>query len=274
MLDSYRQIDQAADALAARGVELDAAYKRRDRREPGRAQKERLEDRLAKAVRQLFAAQQAAVLYFAEGLRPSAKSDLWLQLGELGLSDEEAEAAILLVLSEAGAHATELFAQQASIGLDLALYQTLATGHVRSQFGELITNINQATLRAVQEAVALYLETPGMRLRDLVEMLPFGKERAILVARTEITQAYGEINRLAGEQLARDFPDVEVVETWFTNRAPNVCPVCQGLDGVSRRPGEPFVHRSSGQKYHSPRDTHPGCGCWTHVRTAILEEAR
>ncbi|MCW5876485.1 MAG: hypothetical protein KIS85_06340 [Anaerolineales bacterium] len=215
------------------------------------------------------------MLAWAESLRPFAgkaalPEELRLRLSELDLSDEEAEAAILLVLSQAGGHAAELFAEQASIGLDLALYQALATAQAREQFGSMITNINEATLRAVQEAVALYLETPGMRLRDLVEMLPFDGRRAIDVARTEITQAYGEINRLAGEQLAKDYPDVRVIETWRTNRAPNVCAMCAGLDGVERTPGEPFIHRVSGAPFMSVRDTHPNCGCWSTVRTDIL----
>lgn len=274
MLASYTLIDRAADQLAAKGVRLDKAYERRDPREPHRQQKELFEDRLAKAVRQLFRSQQVVVAGWAEGLRRPAKAselpaELVLALSQLSLDDEAAEAAILMVLSETGDDAVRLFAEQASIGLDLALYQALSTAHIREHIGTLISGINQTTLQAVQQAVATYLEIPGMTLRDLVAMLPFGAQRAIDIARTEITQAYGEINRLAGEQLAREVPDVLVEETWFTNRTDNVCPVCMGLDGVSRKPGEPFIHRSTQRAYMSPRDTHPRCACWTRVRTRI-----
>lgn len=276
MLANYALIDQVADQLAAKGVRLDKAYERRDPREPHRQQKELFEDRVAKAVRQLFRSQQPVVVGWAEGLRPPTKAmpqlpaELVLAISQLTLDDEAAEAAILMALSEAGDDAVALFAEQASIGLDLALYQALKTEYVREHIGTLISGINQTTLRAVQQAVATYFEIPGMTLRDLVGMLPFGPQRAIDIARTEITQTYGEINRLAGEQLASDLPDVLVEETWITNRSDTVCPVCMGLDGVSRKPGEPFIHRSTGKRYMSPRDTHPRCVCWTRVRTRIL----
>ena len=58
---------------------------------------------------------------------------------------------------------------------------------VRAEIINLIRDINDTTLDRVQKAVALFVETPGMTLKQLSDMLPFKDSRAILIASTEVS---------------------------------------------------------------------------------------
>lgn len=102
--------------------------------------------------------------------------------------------------------------RSASLGVDVALQQfenvglafdwTLANeGAIRwadGYTGQLITQIDDTTRRAVREAVSVWIES-GDRLDLLIEDLEplFGLDRARLIAQTETTRAYTEANLIS-----------------------------------------------------------------------------
>lgn len=117
---------------------------------------------------------------------------------------------------------------------------------------ELFDQVQISSKRTLRQEIAGWIES-GEKLPDLVKRLEptFGKQRAELIASTEVTRAYAEGNTLAW----REAGIVEIVEC-RTAADERVCPICgpqhkqrRNLDGVYEngltRP--PF---------------HPRCRCW------------
>jgi hypothetical protein len=272
---AYENIDKMADALAKRGVHLPAAYKRRDPREPMRVEKEMFEDKLAALIDKLFAAQAKKIRQHVEPLAVGRKAVPKVPLDVF--TDKEIEAAILSILITMAQAGISIFDSQVEIGFDLAVFNAAAVEWARNHAGLLITQINNTTLKAVQEAIALFLETPGMTLGQLMDMLPFGEVRSRLIAVTETTNAFAQSELIAAKKLQKEFPDVIVERIWFTNNDPEVCVICRGLDGEKVRIGEKFVSRTTGGEYLTagspPTGPHIGDRCWVTHRTSIGKES-
>ena len=270
---AYEQINKEADRLAKVGMYLPDAYKRRDPREPERVAKEMFEDELAKQIMKLFAAQEKNIREFVQPLTvgrkatPKVPDDLF--------TDEEIEAAILAILIAMTQLGISIFDSQVEIGFELAVFESVAAEWAIQHAGVMITQINGTTLKAVQEAIATFLETPGMTIGQLMDMLPFGEARSRLIAVTETTNAFAQAELIAAEKLQKQFPNVIVERIWFTNNDPQVCIICQGLDGERVRIGEKFVSRTTGDKVLTagspPSGPHIGDRCWVQHRTVIAK---
>jgi SPP1 gp7 family putative phage head morphogenesis protein len=98
---------------------------------------------------------------------------------------------------------------------------------------------------------------------DIVARLPFGEERAWMIATTETTSAYARGQRMAGEALRKEYPDVDVVKQWFTNNDDLVCPICGPLDGEEIDMDDDFTTGIADPP------AHPNCRCWISYRTRI-----
>lgn len=141
------------------------------------------------------------------------------------------------------------FDQLAGVGImfDYTLANTAARDWANRYVGQLITQIDETTRRAVQEAVTRYIGN-GESLQNLVSDLQgtgFSRRRARLIAMTETTRAYAEGSTLSYEQsgVVKEFE-------WRTANDERVCPTCGGnagkrfpLNGLTKPPA------------------HPGCRC-------------
>lgn len=276
---AYELISKEADRLAEKGLDLAAqygnAYKRRDPREPERVAKEMFEDELAKQFDNLFAAQEKKLREFVQPLTVGRKATP--KVPEDVFTDEEIEAAILAILIAMALAGIAIFDSQVEIGFELAAFESAAAEWARQHAGVLITQINATTLKAVQKAIATFLETPGMTIGQLIDMLPFGEARARLIAVTEVTNAFAQSELIAAQKLQKEFPNVIVERIWFTNNDPQVCIICQGLDGEIARvkPLELFKSRTTGDEVLTagppPTGPHIGDRCWVVHRTVIAK---
>jgi len=170
-------------------------------------------------------------------------------------------------------------------GFDWTLVNTDARDWANRYTGELITMINDTTRRQVQQAVVQWIEN-GDPLSALIrELAPtFGRDRAGLIASTEVTRAYAEANLLAYRQSG-----VVSQVQWMTSNDERVCPICAPLGGLTfgDSRSEPasiddqnrrgvlaslaggFIHpggngaaaRFAGGNYRIP-PAHPRCRCW------------
>jgi hypothetical protein len=157
--------------------------------------------------------------------------------------------------------------------MDWTLTNSRAVDWARKYAFDLIKDINKTTLEALQTAISTFVETPGFTIGDVVNMLPYDESRALRIAVTETTRAYAQANKLAGQDLKKEWPDMRIIKTWFTNNDDLVCVKCAPLNGMEVEIDEPFVHPETGEEYDAPPDPHPWCRCWDQVTTDILANA-
>ena len=167
-------------------------------------------------------------------------------------------------------------------GFDWTLANTAARDWATRYSGELIRQIDEATLRQVRQAVGAWVENGEPLHRLVAELEPtFGRRRARLIASTEVTRAYAEANMEAYRQSG-----VVAGTQWRTSNDERVCPVCgplggvvfgaegaepqsigtQRADGLVAALGNLFVHpggggaagKFTGRSYAHP-PAHPGC---------------
>jgi SPP1 gp7 family putative phage head morphogenesis protein len=169
-------------------------------------------------------------------------------------------------LEEASAAGVELAAAQfyelAGYTVDWSMVHGESLRWARERAGELVgtraekehPSILRVTRQNVKEAVTNWIEA-GEPLEQLVQKLEptFGRERADMIATTEITRARYEGNLLAYREAG-----VEEHE-WDTARDSYVCEICIPMQGVRARVGEQFLHPENGNYYKPP--AHPRCRC-------------
>lgn len=258
-------IRRAVELVARSGIKINS----RDPNEPKRAEKVRLEREIARLFQERFARQ-----------RERLKLSIWLRTGRKAVidtswitsalddNDPEFIARLLAVLQQAAISGVELFGVDIPIGADWTLVNTEAAEWARRYAGELITAVDKTTLEAVQSAVSQFVETPGMTMGELENLLPFDPQRAQTIATTEVTSAYAHGQDLAGDRLGRDFPDLTIWDTWFTNNDDRVCPLCGPLNGKKVKHGEPFAVKANGDLVYAP-PYHVNCRCWKSSNTDI-----
>lgn len=262
-LDAIMRLDELYDALVeTKAFKISDEYQRRDPREPHRTIKEAFEDKLEKLIKKLFGRQKKNILakyernvpYFNRSLEPPKVNDE-------DLKDDDIKGALFLIFLAMALDSNEIFLDDVKIPQEK--YSQNALIAARVAVGDMIRGINGTTRARIQEAVALFAETPGMTLKQLADMLPFPGYRARLIAVTEVSNMYGEMALRNAELLTKEFPGMEVVRTWFTNNDPQVCKICIGLDGKQAVWPKPFISDFDGGEYFKPSDPHPGCRCWT-----------
>jgi SPP1 gp7 family putative phage head morphogenesis protein len=116
----------------------------------------------------------------------------------------------------------------------------------------------------VSKAIASFGHS-GFTVGDVIKLLSneFDQEEAELIAVTEITRKFAYKAQIKGEKLKKEFGDVPVVKTWFTNNDNHVCPVCRALDGKSVEIDEEFAP----DIFIPP--AHIGCRCWMSSTTRL-----
>jgi len=269
----YEAIDAVYDYLTAKGVVFPDGYKRRDPDEPGRIEKEKAEDKLARLVRKLFSAQKESVTAWLEEQYPGRKFAQTIPPDILKEEEIEAELFVLLLgFAVAGASllineipVTELTAANITSLINMDTVKTKTIEWIQSYGYDLVKGINDFTLKGIRDALDYFVSTPGFTVGDAIAMMPFDAVRAEMVAVTETTRAYAQGALRVAEQLMEDYPDLRVVKTWYTNRDDKVCPYCKPLDNVTILADRKFAPLG----FDGP-PAHPRCRCWMIPRVDIL----
>jgi len=256
------------DALHDRALKA-VGLRRRDKREPGRKEKEAAEVRLSLVIRRVFRKHAARLRQWLELYAPDAKgirtlpplpADFWEW-------DEEDQLDFALSLQDARVKGADLLLENIAVGIDSTQINQRARTRAQRYAGQLIRDIDATTQQAVRDTIARFVETPGMTIGDVMSQLPFDERRALTVAVTEITRAFADGAKDAGEELKKKHPDIRIIKTWFTNEDDRVCPVCGPLN-------------SKTVDFDSEFDTdldappaHPNCRCWMQSSTDITGNA-
>jgi hypothetical protein len=245
------------------------AMKRRDQREPDQAAKEKAEERLASLWRRIFRKQRERVLERLESEftdRKSIKVDL--SFTDLDVDDEDRES-LIKQIADMIRGGIALFGKRSKPDIDYTLTNQQAAEKAREYVYGLVRGINDTTRDALRNAVSSFVQTPGMTIGDLSNLIApsFGADRADRIAITEVTRAYASGEMAAGNALRQEFPGVRVVKIWFTNNDDIVmkCPICWPLEGQEVELNEDFEGG-----YDQPPG-HPGCRCWLETTTALAE---
>jgi len=267
------------DYLRAWGYELPEAVKQRDEREPGREQKIRFENKFYRATRAYFkrlAEKAKRRLELHEIFYPKKAINLDEYIGTDFFQDEEFDAEVIRLLLQGVGEGADLFSQAVGLGLDYSGVNKKVLAWAKKYAGKLVKEIDATTRPILRNAISLFVETPGFTIGDIIGMLttmpnaPLDPERALRVAVTETTRAYSKGNQIGAEQLKKEWPDVPVIETWFTNNDDRVCPLCGPLHGTEVQQGQGFYEpESEYEDGYPPR--HVNCRCWTSYTTRIGE---
>lgn len=260
-LNLLKSVRLVVDGLEMIGI---PPLKSRDKREPGRKEKEDYENRLSSVIIRHFGRQRRMVRERLAMENPGRKS--WEEL----YSDDDFIAELLVLLQKAVKDGVSLFGKNSKVQIDWTMTNQRAAEWAREYVGELIKDIDKKTLAVLQDAVNQFVQTPGMTIGDVMDLLPFDEERALRVAVTEITRTYATANQLAGEDLRKEFPDVRVIKYWTTNNDDRVCDLCGPLDGVEIDVDENFYEPEDAYQDGNP-PRHVNCRCWIETTTALAE---
>ncbi len=241
----------------------------RDRREPGRREKEEAERALYRLVLRVFRKQRAKAARYLEMHYPERKAET----PDIDLDwDDEDAAELARALQRAAQSGVNLFKLRVPLSIDFTLVNAEAVEAARKYAFGLIKGINDVTRDVLRRVISGFAATPGATLRDVMDMLPFDEERAMMVATTEITRAYAQGEIMAGQALAREFPEVKVKKRWFTNVDDRVCELCGPLDNMEVDLDEGFTAQGGDREGVDGPPLHPRCRCWLETYTVLVEE--
>ena len=238
----------------------DAYYKmiERDPKEPGYKQKMKYEKKMAALMKRIFDRQK-------EQLTPILTTAFYVKaVPDINWTDDE-EADMSALLIEVYGKGIDLFRQEVFEGLpdDFVNHaaQKLAKEYAYNGIRVLQKQVDETTRKAIQDAIASFTE-PGVTLTDVIDKLPFGEDRATRVAVTEITRAYASANQAAGEEMQKQFPDLTIIKTWYTNVPDRVCDICGPLHMKSVKIDEAW------DGIDQP-PAHVNCRCWTDYGSTL-----
>jgi len=276
MLELYKAIDDIADFLVSKGIELPELCKRRDPKEPGRTEKEMFEDKLARLIKKRFNTQKEII---AESLRwslPKKGIDEWM-VRIPDLVDPETETKIFKMFVGVMDHGGQIFGENITFDLDWDQYHEDASEWVRKYMYEgkvssdlangWLAGLDATTMDALRGQLQNFIEISGYTIGDVVAGLPFDSVRAQRIAITEITRAYGQAQLLGAERLQAEFPNIPVYKTWHTENDDIVCDICGPLNGQRVPAGDMFIDDFGGE--HECPPAHVNCRCWMSSRTRI-----
>ncbi len=241
----------------------------RDKREPKRREKELAELKLQAAFNSLFKRQRKLINDRLRLLNIERKAKT--PYDDIFETDPETVAAIarlLLVAAEGGA---EIFGDEIAIDFDNSLTNVEASKWAQNYAFNLVKDIDATSKKALNKAIAQFVDTPGMTIQDVMDILPYDPSRSLKIAVTEITRAYAEGQKIAGQTLKEQYPDVRITKTWFTNNDDRVCELCGSLDMVEVDFDDNFESETpEGEKVEIEQPPlHTFCRCWQSTGTKI-----
>lgn len=265
LIYQVRVITEALDGYGVKAV-------RRDKREPGRTEKEAAEEKLSRLFMRRFRRQAGQIRAKLENYAPDRKELTVppIELFDDDWMDDEESAELIRQLTKAARGGIALFGQRTGVQIDYTLTNKEAADWARQYAGDLLKKIDETTRQVLQSAITQFVETPGFTIRDVMDLLPFNEDRALSVAVTEITRTYAHGQQQAGEALKEEFPGVRIIKTWFTNNDDLVCDLCGPLDGKEIDVDENFYEpENEYQDGNPPR--HVNCRCWIDTNTKITD---
>ena len=258
-------INELRDELIAWGIDIPSSLKRRDPKEPGRKEKEEIEDKLFAAFMSQFRKQKKGISDMLTSMAPDRKALGYLDyLGDDFWIDDDFVAIIIRLFTKAAKHGIILFDASVGLTMDYTLTNVAAAKWASKYTYKLVKKIDDTTRGILRTAFKTFVDTPGMTIGDVVKMLPYDESRALMIATTETTRIYAEAEILAGKALKEEYPDVKIIVTWWTNMdPPRLCELCEALHGKEIEQGGLFEGGFAGP----PR--HVGCRCWTTTTTRL-----
>lgn len=270
-LEAYKAVDALVDRY---NLDLPEAYKRRDPKEPGREIKESYEDQMMMTVKRRFNTQARQIRKKLERILPQKqenRADAYLSmLSAEDFKDPKNEKKILKIFLGIVSSGIELFAETQTLQVDWTQVNEEAAEWAREWKTEFLKDIDDTTRDRIKQELVQFVEEPAYTLGDVMSGLKevgFDEARAQMTAVTEVTRTFAEAELKSGQALAKEFPDVEVVKTWFTNNDSLVCVLCGPLHGKEVLVDEKFAEARNWDGMAPPR--HPRCRCWHQTRTRI-----
>lgn len=261
----------AAEFMRAWGFDVPEEIKQRDAREPGKRKKTVFENKLYAATRAYFRrltekAAKRIELYTVFHPRKAINLDEWI--GSDFFYDEEYDAEMIRLQLQGVGEGADLFSETIGIPLDYSGINKQVLRWAKKNSGLIVKTVDATSRDLIRRAISTFVETPGFTVGDVVRMLPFEDARALRIAVTETTRTYAQGNKLGAEQLKKEYPDVKVIETWYTNNDALVCPLCGPLNGIEVEQGKGFYPEESVYADGWP-PRHVNCRCWTSYTTRI-----
>jgi len=141
------------------------------------------------------------------------------------------------------------------VDFDVALINVAAAEWAEGYSYELVGGLVDTTRKVVSKATRLFVETPGMTIGELRDLLKpaFGPARAQMIAVTETTRAYSAATNIYQRMLAAQ--GLDMVRVWNTAADERVCPICGPLEG---QPESVWAGR-----FPAGPPCHTNCRCWT-----------
>lgn len=270
---------ELTDRLKAMGVPLPSAMKRRDPKEPGRRRKEKTEDAIYRAFLTEFRRQKYELRQVIAQLAPDRKTlfgydaDYYMSYVDGILKSDDFLAKIARLLVAASAAGIDIFQELIPLQIDYTLVNTVAAKWAVEHAAELVDLVEGTTRESISRVISNFVKTPGMTIGDIFRELEptYGERRALLIANNETTNVYANADKLAGEALKAEYPEVLVIKRWNTNRDAKVCPICRPMNNLVVPIDEMFIHPETGVAYDGP-SAHIGCLCWRTTTTRISGE--
>jgi hypothetical protein len=278
MLDIYRAIDAIVDAY---NLDLPEFYKRRDPKEPGRAEKEMFEDKLARLLKKRFKAQKVILAESLQWILPmkGTQYDIEGWMPRIPpLKDPKTEKEIFKLFIGAMRFGKQLFGANITFDLNWEQYDANASAWAKQYLHQgmaeglqgFFDSLDGTTMATLKQELGNFVEMPGYTIQDVMRGLDgtvLGGERAQRVAVTEITRVFAESDDIAGKLLEDEYPEVRVIKTWFTNNDGLVCDICRPMNGISVLRSD-FFPNELGEDLDGP-PAHPNCRCWRMTSTDI-----
>jgi len=252
-------VELKTDVLIGHGY---IPVKSRDPREPKRTHKVKVE----RALRDLFArrfSRQLEQLRYGNYIQYKAKKKPippplppW--------EEEQWMDELLTVVVTALKYGVEIFSEQVSIGIDYTMSNVNALNYARQYASDMVKGIDETTGAIIENAIGDFIDKPGFNIGNIIDQLietGMTDKRAASIAVTETTRAFAEGQKFAGEELRKEFPDVKIEKTWFTNNDDRVCDICGPMDGKSVAYEDDFDAEGP--------PAHPNCRCWIEFNTRI-----
>jgi len=152
------------------------------------------------------------------------------------------------------------------ISFDPTIINTEALRWARDYSYDLVSGLTDTTRRQLQEATAAFIQTPGMTIGDIEQLITpaFGPVRSEMIAVTEVTRAYSSATNELQKLLQVETPELVTTRIWNTMQDEYVCRVCGPLEGA---PESEFS-----QQFPSGPPAHPNCRCSTSIRFETQEQ--
>ena len=231
--------------------------KSRDPREPKMLQKLKLERWLQDIFVRRFNAQLKEMRNEYKLAKPKK---LPRPRGEDDFIDEIVSALITGV-----SEGVDLFSTLVGIGFDTSLANERAAEWARNYAYDLVRGIDETSLHVVQNAIESFIDETGFAIGDVIDLVEpyFGDVRASMIAVTETTRAFAQGQLAAAEEIRKEFPELEITKTWFTNNDDIVCDDCGPLDGMEIPMNDEFGGGIGEPPFHV------NCRCWIEYNTKV-----